>query len=170
MKVQVIIFVSLVVLLMAQEKKIVDQASCKENYTYLKCRPGCQNVCGRAYIWCGDKVCSEPNCYCTGEYSLTKEEGGKCVKTIDCPIKKVKRDSEPRFLSDDVIDTLKPMECPTNEVYMKCGPGCDSICGIAYGFCSTSCGKPGCYCTGEFASIKLGGACIKKTDCPKIPQ
>uniref|UniRef100_A0AC35TPL5 TIL domain-containing protein n=1 Tax=Rhabditophanes sp. KR3021 TaxID=114890 RepID=A0AC35TPL5_9BILA len=169
MKVQVIIFASLAVFLMAEQKKIVGLERDKRNSdprslaielkTTLKPRqkrdsdPRFSAVLLKTTLKPRQKRDSDPR------FSAV------LLKTTLKP--RQKRESEPRLLTDVVMHAFKPLTCPTNEVYMECGPGCVSMCGIQYSLCPQSCGKAGCYCTGEFALTQLGGTCIKRNDCPK---
>uniref|UniRef100_A0AC35U4F9 TIL domain-containing protein n=1 Tax=Rhabditophanes sp. KR3021 TaxID=114890 RepID=A0AC35U4F9_9BILA len=137
---------------------------CLKNYAYMECGPGCANICGRRYFWC-DPKCGKPGCYCSGLYSLIKENGGKCVLTTSCPVVKPKK-GFPLFPSNDSVkSTIKPQICPINEVYMECGSGCKSQCGLYNKFCPDICNPRGCYCTGEYATDKQNGNCILRTSC-----
>uniref|UniRef100_A0AC35TQM5 TIL domain-containing protein n=1 Tax=Rhabditophanes sp. KR3021 TaxID=114890 RepID=A0AC35TQM5_9BILA len=148
MKIQIIALIALVGYLSA---KVIDPntVECSGNKTFTNCGT-CENRCSDESPRMCTKECKPRGCYCSGpDFALNQK--GDCVLKSDCG-------GQP--------SNVTIPNCKNNEVYMTCGPSCKSVCGLRYIWCPAVCGAPGCYCTGEYSSLKEGGECILSSSCP----
>uniref|UniRef100_A0A182VXC3 TIL domain-containing protein n=1 Tax=Anopheles minimus TaxID=112268 RepID=A0A182VXC3_9DIPT len=120
--------------------------SCNRNEIYSCCGSCVQRSCINLvqHVYC--KQCAE-GCFCRPGY-IRKVPGGPCVPVSTRSI---------RF-----------PRCNRNEVYTCCGPCVQDTCkpALVEVNCLLACTE-GCVCRPGYVRRVSGGACVRKSKCPK---